>query len=176
MEVDVRKRGKQSHQLIRIRDLLGEGVQISHILNVNISNEPIEPAMATAVRTALTRQILNVQHTFSVPFGADNFPATLTWRMDGAGKSTAYYYLVLTPFNDVLIARHVKLMLTAVANAVRMQNAAAGHDWGLAYLISRPLSYDVHVPEGAGQVVLHPEMGAGGAVEDDDGNDENEEM
>jgi len=62
--VDVRGRDLQSRRISKIRDQLRNGVNISHILNVKVSNELDNKADATTIRKEIKNRIWNVPNLF----------------------------------------------------------------------------------------------------------------
>lgn len=141
-QVDVRSssRGLQSRRLIEIRDQLRNGVNISHILNVKVSNEPDNKADASTIRKEIKRRIWNVPHLFPVPHNGEILNVSIRWIMPDAGAISAYYYGVSLPYIDEVIGAHSRIMLSSICNAIRHLHPEFGNVWGIAYLVTKPLA------------------------------------
>lgn len=74
--------------LIEIRDQLRAGQNISHILNVKVTNEPDNREHANAIRREIKNRIWNVQHQQIVQHNGGNLPVTIMWTMLGTGAPT----------------------------------------------------------------------------------------
>lgn len=171
--VNVRQPGFQSRQLIHIRDGLNEGLLITHILNIRVSNEPSNINHARSLRNLLKIAIYQVPWRQTIAFNQQAIPAMVTWVMPGVRHSSAYYYTA-TYLNDLALAQHTRLALSGVCSSIRQQHPEFGDDWDIVYLITKPLEF-------LNQQMNHGELGAcaSGRVENEEDNgvedDEEEE-
>ncbi|RYG67349.1 hypothetical protein EON64_07650 [archaeon] len=135
----LRQRGNQSRRVVEIAEQIANGVLISHILNIKVSNEPPK-TQAQAIRRRLKELIYNQQHLLQVMHNGQPFPVGITWTMNNVGRTCAYYYAVNLPYVDVIVENHTRLLLNGIMHQIRQDHPAAGNDWGLAYMVVKPLS------------------------------------
>lgn len=141
-------RGSQSRGLIEIRDQLLLGVNISHVLNVKVSNKPALREYADAIRRELKTRIWNVQYTLDVIHNGHVLPnVSITWTMNDVGVMSAYYFAVHLPYIDEVIGNHTRLMLSHVCTSIRVLHPEYGNNWGLAYLVTKPLALFQAMPQ-----------------------------
>ena len=133
-------RGKQSRHLIDIRDQLRAGVNISHILYVKVTNEPENKDLANAIREEMKRRIWNVVHLEIVVHNGGNLPVSITWTINNVGDMSAYYYAINLPYIDEIVCKHTQQMLSVVCNEILAAQPEYGQDWGIAYLVTKPLA------------------------------------
>lgn len=165
--VDIRQPGVQSRQLIRIRDSLNQGVLITHILSIKVSNEPVDRSHARLLRNLLKISIWQVPLGQVIVFNQQQIPAIVTWVMPGVRSSTAYYYTA-TYLNDLALAQHTRLALSVICDAIRQQHPEFGNAWEVAYLITKPLDF-------LNQPMPHGNLELPNANNDQDGDDEDDE-
>jgi hypothetical protein len=170
--VNIRQPGPQSRRLIEIRDQLNAGVNISHILNVKISNEPTNSAFALEIRRELKRQLWNVQRNEIVVHNNIHMPVMIRWEMNNPGNTCAYYYAIDLPYVDSVVASHTRLILWTICNSIRIAHPEFGNDWGIAYLVSKPLQYFLPIQQ---HNILGNVNPVGSIVNDDDDDDDEEE-
>ena len=138
--VNIMQEGRQSRPLVQIRNLLQNGVRISHILNVKLSNEPLDNAHKSALRRALKQRLWNNPHIFTVNNEGNELPGvSITWQMENARATTAYYYAISVPYIDSIVAEHTRIMLSSICRDIREAHPEYGQEWGLAHLVSTPL-------------------------------------
>lgn len=172
--VNIRQRGVQSRQLIEIRDRLNNGEVITHVLNIKVSDEPSNRTHAASLRNLLKREIWEIPLNQIVDFFGQQIPAVVTWTMPGVTNCSAYYFTA-TYLNDLALARHTREALATICTRIRQQHPEFGNDWGIAYLITRPLDFlNQQMLHGQfdGNLAAPPIQGDGGEVEDDDEEEE----
>jgi hypothetical protein len=100
------------------------------------------------------------------------FTAVITWTMSGIpnrGGTSAYYFAVALPYVDEIVAEHTKLTIARIGNAIRQEHPLLGNDWGIAFLITKPLQYLMGIP------VIAPLAPLEGEEEEVDDKEEEEE-
>eukprot|EP00602_Paraphysomonas_sp_CaronLab_P008432 CAMPEP_0185027938 /NCGR_PEP_ID=MMETSP1103-20130426/13301_1 /TAXON_ID=36769 /ORGANISM="Paraphysomonas bandaiensis, Strain Caron Lab Isolate" /LENGTH=95 /DNA_ID=CAMNT_0027562143 /DNA_START=433 /DNA_END=720 /DNA_ORIENTATION=+ len=94
---------------------------------------------------------------------------TIRWEMPNVGNQCAYYFCV-TPFNDIAVAHHTKLAISSICDLIRAANPQFGVDWGVAYLLTKPLDFlNQQNPANANAMLSRSD------AESDDDDDEEEE-
>ena len=149
MAVNIRQQGIQSRQLNEIRDQLNQNVLISHILNINVS---FETQNGEALRKELKNKICDVPLSENVDHNGSLFPVSIKWVMPNAGSTSAYYYAVNLPYVDSIVASHTKIVLGNICRSIRAMFPEFGLDWGITYLISKPLQYLAPIPA---EILIH---------------------
>lgn len=139
-QVSIRLPDAQSHPLILIRDALNQGVLITHILNIKVSNEPVDRNHARSLRNFLKVGIHRVPLGQNIVFNQQQVPAIVKWDMPGVRESSPYFYTA-TYLNDLALAQHTRLALANICNTIRQHHPEFGNDWGIAYLITKPLDF-----------------------------------
>jgi hypothetical protein len=132
--------GLQSRRLVEIRNHIRAGTNISHILNVKVSNQPENRIYAGRIRREIRDRLYNIQHLINVNHNNAPLPVAITWTMTDVGVSSAYYYAVNLPYIDAIIGRHTLSMLTSICDAIRNLHPEFGGQWGIAYLVTKPLA------------------------------------
>jgi RNA-binding protein YhbY len=143
MSVNIRQPGIQSRQLNEIRDQLNHNVLISHILNIKIS---LETQNGDVLRKLIKKKICDVPLSENVDHNGSLFPVAIKWVMPNAGSTSAYYYAVNLPYVDSIVASHTKIALGNICDSIRAMYPEFGLDWGITYLISKPLQYLAPIP------------------------------
>jgi hypothetical protein len=172
----IRQPGSQSRQLIQIRDSLNQGVLITHILNIKVSNEPADRNHARLLKSLLKIFIWQVPLGQNIVFNHQQIAAVVTWVMPGVRHSSAYYYTA-TYLNDLALAQHTRSALSAISNAIRQQHPEFGNQWGLAYLITKPLDFlnQQNIVHGDLEVDANFQANGGEDDEEDDEDDDDDE-
>lgn len=142
----VRQRGNQSKRLVDIMNQITNGVLISHILNMRVSNEPQDPNEALQIRRMLKKAIWNVPNMHMIMHNGQPFPVGITWTMVNVGQTCAYYYAVNLPYSDSVVENHSRVMMNTIVNQIRQNHPEYGNDWGIAYLVTRPLALFQPIP------------------------------
>lgn len=140
---------KQTKQILVIRNRIDRGLLITHILNVKISNQPTKKGDANRIRQLLKQRLWDNDITQNIEFppaSGEFIPITIKWVMPNAGSECAYYYCV-THCNDLIVEEHVRLTIHAICNAIYQENRQFGTDWGAAYLLSKPLEFQIRLRE-----------------------------
>eukprot|EP00298_Acanthocystis_sp_HF-20_P001492 c11907_g1_i1.p1 GENE.c11907_g1_i1~~c11907_g1_i1.p1 ORF type:complete len:173 (+),score=27.80 c11907_g1_i1:100-618(+) len=141
-------------QLNTIKQQLNNGVLISHILNIKVSNEPTN-AIGTQIRSYLFQEIQNkpLTRTINLPGGVGTATPIITWQMPGNLQSSDYYFTVIQGggLSDFQVAEHTKKVLRSLI--YRIKETAVGDKikemegytdaWGIAFSLSKPLTYEV---------------------------------
>ena len=141
--VTLRTRGRQSNHLEEIRDAMNRGELITHVLNWRVSNEGTN-AIGTYIRRFVFASINTIPRAYTMRNG---LVAVLTWQMPNTTMS-AYYYTA-SDYSDRVTAEHVKVMMINLVGLLKTDptwadfRAMPGYndDWGITYLITRPLEY-----------------------------------
>ncbi len=162
-QVNTRQRSIQSRQLIEIRDQLNNGTLITHVLNIQVSDEPLDRNHANSLRKALKRAIWRQPLNKNFLFNGMPVNAVVTWDMPLKISTSAYYYTA-TFLNDLALAAHMRSALADIEDTIKLQNPQFGNTWGIAYLITKPLDF-------LNQVQPHGAVG----IEEDDKEEEEEE-
>lgn len=136
----------QSRRLVEIRDLALQGTNISHLLNVMISNQT---DYADAFQSELKKRIFNIPHVLNVPHNGGMLQSvSITWLMnDTQATNDAYFYGVNLPYIDEVIGTHTRLMLTMVTRAIRKVHPEYGIDWSVTYSVTKPLTIKQAMPQ-----------------------------
>eukprot|EP01031_Cornospumella_fuschlensis_P033704 gene33704-40776_t len=135
-----------NRRLLQITNQITNGLLVSHILNVKVSNEPQDPNHARQIRREIKQQIWNVQNLHFVMHNGQPFPVGITWTMVDAGQTCACYYAVNLPYADSVVENHTRVMLNAIVNNIRQNHPQYGNHWGIAYLVTRPLAIFQPIP------------------------------
>jgi hypothetical protein len=172
LPLNIRQPGVESRQLIHIRDSLNQGVLITHILNIKISNEPVDRNHARILRNLIKIGIHRVPLGQNILFNQQLVAAVVIWDMPGVTLSSAYYYTA-TYLNDLALALHTRLALATICAAIRQHHPEFGNNWGISYLVTKPLDF-------LNQQLLHgdlalPNNGVDNTEEDNDDVEEDEE-
>ena len=133
--------------LLRFVTSFAPGRTFPIFLNVKVTNEPDNREHANAIRREIKNRIWNVQHQQIVQHNGGNLPVTIMWTMSNVGNRSAYYYAVTLPYIDEIVGRHTRLMLSEVFNAIRGQHPEYGQQWGIVYLVTKPLALLQAMPQ-----------------------------
>ena len=98
--------GRQSFLLNDIKQVIRNGGNVTHILNVKVSNQP-ESNIGNRIR----RRIFNLINGHPITKQLDGIPVTITWRSN-ANSSSAYYHADVSFFTDLVVKRHTKALLS----------------------------------------------------------------
>lgn len=131
--------GRQSFLLNDIKTHIRNGGNVTHILNVKISNQP-SAEISNRIREAVFRAIGNVLINKVV----NGHIIPIMWRT-AARTTSAYYHCDAGMFNDIAVKEHTKVLLRDVLMALDDQfaNTFTQGITGVAFLLSRPLVREV---------------------------------
>jgi hypothetical protein len=134
MDQQINADGAQSFHLNTIKNELREGRNVSHILNVKLSNQQgIE--RGNAIRQAIYKKINSITITKVV----NNRNVDITWK-SSATQTSAYYYTDVEGFyGDVAVKTHTAILLSDLLNQLR----PVFGEISLAFLVTRPLVREV---------------------------------
>jgi hypothetical protein len=130
---------KQS-QLIEIANQIGKGILISHILYIEISNEPSNETEALTIRRRLRELVYNQQQMLQVMHNGQPFPVEITWTINNIEETSSYYYAVNLPYVDGIVENYTMILLNNIVHQIKQECSATGNDWGLAFMIMKPSS------------------------------------
>ncbi|KAJ3391833.1 hypothetical protein HDU92_008801 [Lobulomyces angularis] len=154
--------GKQSFLLNDIKQHIAKGGNVTHILNVKVSNQP-ENKGGSRIRQLIFNRINNIPITINV----DGTDVTVTWRSN-AVSSSAYYHSN-NIFIDTIVKKHTKLLLRTVLGVI--DNAVGGvfanGTTGLAFIVTKPLVREVVLVDDDADIIFQ---------QDEDELDVNEEQ
>lgn len=126
--------GHQSGMLVAMNNIVNNGGNISHILNVKVSNEA-SPESGHQIRLAIFARIANVPLQRVV----NDVQMTVTWRTL-LTQTSAYYYTDVNMFTDLAVRAHTTGVLTDLIIDLQRRNPTwFGPTTGLAMLVSKPL-------------------------------------
>ncbi|KAJ3400718.1 hypothetical protein HDV05_000948, partial [Chytridiales sp. JEL 0842] len=135
--------GRQSFLLNDIKNVLRNGGNVTHILNVELSRQ-MDKQTGDSIRNAIFQRIRNnpiqkVVHGVHV---------TITWRTS-ASSSSAYYHADVPYFTDLIVKRHTEQLLQDLLEELNGQfnNIFMDGMTGLAFLISKPLTREVVIDD-----------------------------
>lgn len=133
----------QASQLTEIRDLLDQGVLITHILQITLS-QLADGETAWEIIRQIKEMLWNKPLSHTIPFNGQRIPMTVTWTAQHASSpaATAVCYYTASPYGDLAIATHTGIALDAICSAIRA--AGFSGSWAIAHLISRPLAFLNH--------------------------------
>ena len=141
MNTGVKQQGYPCSQLIQIRNKLNEGVLITHILNVNISNQPDDPKSASKLRRKIFLRLYNKPSRRHIMFKGHKREVEVLWEVpEGNHWSSAYYYTSSIFLSDIAVALHTKILISEISNEIRAANASWGNQWSISYFIIKPLA------------------------------------
>lgn len=132
--------GKQSFLLNDIKQHIRNGGNVSHILNVKVSNQRSaeegnrirEQIFRTVCRNPITK-IINGVHV------------TITWRSSATNTSAYYHTDVGGMFGDTAVKLHSQALLRDLLQELDPQfnNVFANGTTGVAFLVTKPLVREV---------------------------------
>ncbi|TPX45976.1 hypothetical protein SeLEV6574_g03515 [Synchytrium endobioticum] len=131
--------GTQSFPLNAINRAIQEGRNITHILNLKVSNQPNE-AVGNRLRQAIFQHINNNPITKMV----NGTTVIITWKSENVATS-AYYYANIQLFTDVAVQEHTKQLF---ADLLEQLDEQFGHifstrETGLAFLVTKPTTQQI---------------------------------
>ena len=130
--------GKQSFLLNDIKTSIRNGENVTHILNVKVSQlQQPNAEIGNRIRQRIYSAIANVPITKIV----NNQSITLTWRT-AATTTSAYFHCDAGFFNDLAVKMHTKALLSGLLGALNasFNNIFANGVTGLAFLVTKPLT------------------------------------
>ncbi|TPX55061.1 hypothetical protein PhCBS80983_g05631 [Powellomyces hirtus] len=135
--------GRQSFLLNDIKTTIRNGGNVTHILNVKISNEGPNK-IGTRVRQRVFQLIKDKQLIQQV----NDIPIAVTWK-SSAKLSSAYYHSNNPMFTDMVIKRHTKLLLEYIIREIdgEFNNVFSTGTTGLAFMVTKPLTREVAVDD-----------------------------
>eukprot|EP01040_Poterioochromonas_malhamensis_P014050 gene14050-15522_t len=130
---------RQSFLLNDIKQVIGQGGNVTHILNVKVSNPP-SPDEGNRIRAAIYRSIANTPIHKVVNAQA----ITLRWRTS-ATTTSAYYHCDAGFFNDKAVKEHTKKLLRDLLISLDPQfnNIFLNGTTGVAFKVTKPLVREV---------------------------------
>jgi hypothetical protein len=127
--------GRQSRMLVTMNNLINQGVNITQILNVKVSNQ-VNKATGDKIRQTIHRTIANAPLT--QPVGGMH--VTITWHTVTT-KSSAYYYTIAPYVTDVAVTEHANQVFARLINTLKIQRPEwFAHNTGLAIIVTKPLT------------------------------------
>ena len=129
--------GKQSFLLNDIKNHVHNGGNVTHILNVTVSNQrSVEEG--NLIRQRIYQHIANtphIMHVLGMNFG-------ITWRTSATTTSAYYHCDVGGLLGDTAVKGHSKALLMSVLNAIDMEfeQVFSRGITSVAFLVSKPLS------------------------------------
>ena len=131
--------GRQSFLLNDIKTHIRNGGNVTHILNVKVSNQP-SAEIGNQIREAVFRAIGNVLTNKVV----NGHIIPITWRT-AAKTTSAYYHCDAGMFNDIAVKEHTKVLLRDVLIAMddEFGNIFTQGNTVVAFLLSKPLVKEV---------------------------------
>ena len=127
--------GQQSFLLNEIKNEIRNGRNVTHILNVKVSNQQ-DNDNGNRIRKEIFRRIRGIAITKTI----STVPVSITW-CSGAHSTSAYYYANIPLFTDVVVKKHTELLLRDILIAIDTQfNMVFTNGLtGLAFLVTKPL-------------------------------------
>jgi hypothetical protein len=128
--------GRQSFLLNDIKMVIRNGGNVTHILNVKVSNEQ-ENGKGNSIRQEIFRRIQGKPIVKMV----NGREVDITW-MSSASKSSSYYYANVTDFTDTVVKQHTKLLLQDLLVELDplFDQVFTKRLTGLAFLVTLPLT------------------------------------
>jgi hypothetical protein len=133
--------GQQSMLLKDIKNVLRNGGNVTHILNVKVSHQP-DNERGTAIRQAIFQQIAN-KPVMKQVYGV---PVMITWRT-AARTSSAYYYANVPLFTDIVVRQHSEQLLRDVLATIdgQFDNILTNGATGLTFMVTKPLMREIAI-------------------------------
>lgn len=121
-----------------IKDIIRSGGNVTHVLNVNVANEP-DADTGNQIRSAVFRTINGVPKTIEV----NGLPVVITWTAN-ARRSLAYYYADVA-FVDRYVKKHTESLVREIKSQLdgTFHNIFANGTTDLKFLVTKPLTYEV---------------------------------
>jgi hypothetical protein len=128
--------GSQSFLLNEIKQEIRAGRNVSHILNVKISNE-VDNALGTRIRVAIFNRIANQ----AIAKDVEGEQVIIKWKT--SARTTSAYYYCDSPFTNRTVIKHAKTLLRDILNETDddFGNNFTNQITGLAFLVSLPAIY-----------------------------------
>ena len=120
-----------------IKNVLRQGGNVTHILNVRVSNQP-DSITGDEIRKAIYREIANRPITHEVHQGV---PVTITWRTSAKQTATSYHCDV-DIFGDRAVKLHTQALLQHVLIAIddQFDNIFSNNRASVAFFVTKPLA------------------------------------
>lgn len=138
----------QLMQMQEIHSQLKNNVLISHIINIQISDEPKNKDLAHQLRKEISKRLNNVQLLENVLHNGIVFPVAITWLMSISADTNCLFYAVNIPFVDSIIASHTNKILKNICLSIQTMFPHFGHEWDVTYMITKPLTYLSPISDG----------------------------
>ena len=127
--------GKQSFLLNDIKTEIENGGNVTHILNVKISNQT-----NSEIGNQIRQRIFRIIKGNTITKNINGIPVAVTWKTS-ATTTSAYYYSNNVYFTDTAINEHTEKLLSDVTAQI---DAEFGHIFstgrtGLAFICTKPL-------------------------------------
>jgi hypothetical protein len=124
------------HLLNDIKDVLRNGGNVTHLLEVKVSRQ-----YRSKEKTAIQREIFKVIANTPVTMIVDGVAVTIIWRTS-ASANTAYYHADVPFFTDIIVKRHTMQLLadSRLMLNPHFNNIIAADITSLAFVVSKPLS------------------------------------
>jgi hypothetical protein len=128
----------KSSLLNDIKKVVRGGGNVSHILNVKVSNERT-PEEGNRIRAALFHALNNVTHTLDVG-GAI---ISITWNI--SATTSAHFLAHARFYNDEAVWAHTNILLVSLLNGLDNQfgNTFSNGTTGVAFIVTKPLTKKV---------------------------------
>jgi hypothetical protein len=111
--------------------------QITHMLDVQLVNPPINRDHARKIRRELAKLLWNVTYTFDIVNNGQKSRVSITWMRDSV--VSMFGYSIDLPYMDEMVGLHCNFMLTKICREIRSKYPSFGDNkWGISYLISKP--------------------------------------
>ena len=119
-----------------IKNIIRNGGNVTHILNIKISKQPTSE-IGNEIRRRLFRSIRGIPIVKAV--GGMN--VTITWR-SSANSSSAYYHSDNAYITDLAVKEHTKMMLRDLLNTLdnTFNNIFSNGITGLSFIVTKPLT------------------------------------
>lgn len=131
--------GRLSFLLKDIKQVVRQGGNVTHILNIKVSRQP-SAEVGKHIKTAIFNFIANIPIQKIVNGHAISF----TWRTS-ATTTSAYYHCDAGCYNDIAVKEHTKILLRDLLKDLDAQfnNIFVNGTTGVAFLVSKPLVREV---------------------------------
>lgn len=137
-----------------ISQVVRAGGNVTHILNIKISNQP-----TAIIGTKIRQRIFNLINNVPITKKIYGMPVTITWRSN-ATTSSSYYHADVLMFTDLVVKSHTKMLLLDLLGMlyvhlyptripkiftkklVNLENFTT-QTTGLALIVTKPLAREV---------------------------------
>lgn len=125
--------GRQPQMLVDIRNFIQAGNNITHILNVKVSNQ-VSKETGDRIRQQLYSTIANR----NIQLLINGVQVAITW-ITTALQTSAYYYADIPMFTDVVVESHTQMLLTQTLGAMGAAHPAwFNPNTGVVFMITKP--------------------------------------